>query len=104
MRTCQNVHDVSIASVIKASMDFFHANPSGRVMNRFTKDLGIVDERLIEDTDETLYCGFQLIGIMTVTVATMWFSIVIVIPLCIMILFIRQYYIKTARKRLQIEE
>lgn len=27
-------------------MSFFHANPSGRILNRFSKDMGSVDELL----------------------------------------------------------
>lgn len=27
-------------------MSFFHSNPSGRVLNRFSKDMGSVDELL----------------------------------------------------------
>lgn len=27
-------------------MSFFHANPSGRILNRFSKDMGAVDELL----------------------------------------------------------
>lgn len=33
-------------SVIKAAMSFFHQNTSGRILNRFSKDLGQVDELL----------------------------------------------------------
>ena len=66
MNTSQNVHDLSIGAVIRTSMDFFHANPTGRIMNRFTKDMGIVDSLLIEDSNETIYCTFLLIGIMII--------------------------------------
>lgn len=34
------------ASIIHASMAFFNANTSGRILNRFSKDMGAVDEML----------------------------------------------------------
>lgn len=33
-------------SISRSPMCFFHANPSGRVLNRFSKDMGAVDELL----------------------------------------------------------
>lgn len=34
------------ASIIHASMAFFNANTSGRILNRFSKDMGAIDELL----------------------------------------------------------
>lgn len=40
----KNLHDFIFSKMIKATMTFYNANPSGRILNRFSKDLGIVDE------------------------------------------------------------
>lgn len=39
-----HLHDFVFSKVIGASMRFFNSNPSGRILNRFSKDLGIIDE------------------------------------------------------------
>lgn len=39
-----HLHDFVFSKVINASMSFFNNNPSGRILNRFSKDLGIIDE------------------------------------------------------------
>lgn len=103
MQASQNIHDVSIASVIKTSMDFFHTNPTGRVMNRFTKDMGVVDDILIGDADEVIFCITVLMGILIVNFITMWFSFVAVIPLIIIVFVIRQYYVETTREVKRLE-
>ena len=102
-KTSQNAHDVSIAAVVKTSMDFFHGNPTGRIMNRFTKDMGVLDDVLVIDTNETIYCLMLLFGILVVNVAIMWFSIIVVIPLLIFIMFVRQYYVHTSREVKRLE-
>lgn len=42
----QNLHDVMFNGVISTSMRFFDTNPSGRILNRFSKDIGSIDELL----------------------------------------------------------
>lgn len=42
----QRLHDYMFSALIRARMRFFDTNPSGRVLNRFSKDIGAVDELL----------------------------------------------------------
>lgn len=40
------LHDNMFECISLSPMSFFHANPSGRILNRFSKDMGSVDELL----------------------------------------------------------
>lgn len=40
------LHLYMFQSVVSATMRFFDTNPSGRILNRFSKDIGTVDEGL----------------------------------------------------------
>ncbi len=44
----RSLHDSMFGKVIRAPMRFFDLNPVGRVMNRFSKDLGVIDEEVPE--------------------------------------------------------
>lgn len=46
MRSSQKLHDKMFDGVISAPMRFFDTNPSGRILNRFSKDMGAIDELL----------------------------------------------------------
>ncbi|XP_026331269.1 probable multidrug resistance-associated protein lethal(2)03659, partial [Hyposmocoma kahamanoa] len=46
MRASTRLHNTMFAAITRAPMRFFHVNPSGRILNRFSKDMGAVDEVL----------------------------------------------------------
>lgn len=40
------INGLMLASVMRAPLSFYHTNPTGRILNRFSKDQGSVDEQL----------------------------------------------------------
>lgn len=46
MRASIKLHDKSFLSLLHSPMLFFDKNPSGRILNRFSRDMGSVDEQL----------------------------------------------------------
>src|SRR5438876_7588924 len=57
MRSSINLHNRLFASVIRAPISFFDENPIGILLNRCSRDLGIIDDLLPKtafDTNEIL--------------------------------------------------
>ena len=46
IRASRKLHDSLLDSVMAAPMSFFHTTPQGRVLNRFSNDVGTVRERI----------------------------------------------------------
>jgi ABC-type multidrug transport system fused ATPase/permease subunit len=46
LRVSKNLHDQMFRGIIRASMYFFNTNSSGRILNRFSKDIGTIDSTL----------------------------------------------------------
>lgn len=46
MRSSKQLHDKSFLRLLHSPMRFFDTNPCGRILNRFSKDMGAVDEML----------------------------------------------------------
>ena len=46
LRASTRVHNAMVERVLHAPLAFFHTNPTGRILNRFSKDQGSVDEQL----------------------------------------------------------
>jgi ATP-binding cassette subfamily C (CFTR/MRP) protein 4 len=41
-----HLHNKMFTSIVSATMRFFYTNSSGRILNRFSKDIGVLDEVL----------------------------------------------------------
>ncbi|CAG4922635.1 unnamed protein product [Colias eurytheme] len=46
MRSSIRLHNRMFSNILAATMRFFDTNPSGRILNRFSKDMGVVDETM----------------------------------------------------------
>lgn len=46
MRSSKKIHDKSFLRLLHSPMRFFEINPTGSILNRFSKDMGAVDELL----------------------------------------------------------
>ena len=46
INSSKNLHRKMLESVVRATVHFFDTNPSGRICNRFSKDIELMDENL----------------------------------------------------------
>lgn len=46
LRASTNLHDKLFRGVTRANMIFFNSNPSGRILNRFSRDINNIDRML----------------------------------------------------------
>lgn len=90
----QNLHDMMFRGLITTKMRFFDTNPSGRIMNRFSKDMGSVDEVLPKVSLDAIQINLGMIGAILVTIFTnIEFSIIALI-LTVLFWFVRKVYLK----------
>lgn len=103
MRISNNIHNRMFASIVNAPVKFFDLNPSGRIMNRFTKDLGALDEYLPLTLFDTLDIGLQMVGILCIVIISNYYLLLPVIVLISVYGYIRQFYVCTARNVKRVE-
>ncbi|KAJ8733841.1 hypothetical protein PYW07_014392 [Mythimna separata] len=103
MKSSIKLHDQMFESISRSPMSFFHTNPSGRILNRFSKDMGAVDELLPQAMIDCFQIILNLLGVVIVILMT---DITLLIPItAAMVIFyiFRVIYIRTtgAVKRLE---
>lgn len=103
MRASIRLHDRMFSSISRATMRFFNTNTSGRVLNRFSKDMGSVDEVLPAALIDCLQIGLSLLGIIiVVAIANVWLLIPTIL-VGFVFYYLRVIYLATSRsvKRLE---
>uniref|UniRef100_A0A2C9GW86 Uncharacterized protein n=1 Tax=Anopheles farauti TaxID=69004 RepID=A0A2C9GW86_9DIPT len=65
MKASRNLHDRMFGRILSAPMRFFDTNPSGRILNRFSKDMGAIDELLPKAMIEAIQILLVMCGILT---------------------------------------
>ncbi|VVC26208.1 Hypothetical protein CINCED_3A017920 [Cinara cedri] len=103
MRASVNLHNAMFTAITRATMYFFNTNSSGRILNRFSKDMGAIDEMLPAASMDCIQIGLMLIGVVIVIGII---DIYLMIPTFIVALIfykLRVFYLSTSRsiKRLE---
>ncbi|XP_054831012.1 ATP-binding cassette sub-family C member 4 [Eublepharis macularius] len=99
----QTLHDRMFQSLLKAPVLFFDRNPIGRILNRFSKDIGHLDDLLPLTFLDFIQVLFQICGVVTVAVVVIPWILIPLVPLFILFIFLRRYFLDTSRdiKRLE---
>ncbi|XP_024844836.1 ATP-binding cassette sub-family C member 4 isoform X2 [Bos taurus] len=103
VNSSQTLHNKMLETILRAPVLFFHRNPIGRILNRFSKDIGHMDDLLPLIFQDFIQAFLLVIGVVGVMVAAVPWIAIPVIPLGIIFFFLRQYFLETSRdvKRLE---
>ncbi|KAG1673861.1 hypothetical protein FOA52_012886 [Chlamydomonas sp. UWO 241] len=103
VRAAVNLHNGLLDHLLRLPKSFFDQNPQGRILNRFSRDVDIMDLTLPATLIQLAGSVATLIAnIVVIAIATKWFAIAI--PFLIILYFIIQrFYIPTARELQRIE-
>ncbi|XP_054158178.1 ATP-binding cassette sub-family C member 4-like, partial [Oppia nitens] len=92
-----NLHNRIFYRLMRTRITFFDTNPVGRILNRFTKDMGTVDEKLPFVSYEVNKYIVLTLGLLTVVAISNYYLIIPAIGLLAAILAMRWIYLKTSR-------
>nr|CAD7416156.1 unnamed protein product [Timema poppensis] len=103
MKSSIQLHNTMFENILRSKMRFFDTNPSGRILNRFSKDMGSVDELLPRALIDTIQILLVMLGILAMILVVNYIMIVPMIIVGIVFFAMRVVYISSARsvKRLE---
>lgn len=103
MNASMRLHDRMFASILRGAMRFFDTNPSGRILNRFSKDVGAIDELLPRALLEALQILMVGSGILTMVLVVNYWLLLPMLVIGTLFYLISIVFLGTARniKRLE---
>ncbi|NXE33592.1 MRP2 protein, partial [Ptilorrhoa leucosticta] len=98
MRASRVMHQQLLSNILRVPMGFFDTTPTGRIVNRFAKDIFTVDETIPMSFRSWLSCFMGIIStLIVICLATPFFAVVIV-PLSVFYYFVLRFYVSTSRQ------
>ncbi|KAK4782038.1 hypothetical protein SAY86_016140 [Trapa natans] len=98
LRAARRLHDSMLHAILRAPMLFFHTNPTGRVINRFAKDLGDIDQNVANYMNMFLGQAWQLLSTFVLIGIVNTISLWAIMPLLILFYAAYLYYQSISRE------
>ena len=103
LRCAKRLHDKMVVAILQAPVLFFDSNPTGVVLNRFSNDLGCVDEMLPKTFLFAIEMLLLMLAAVLIPVATNPWLLFVFVPLIGLVVYIIMYYLKTSRELKRLE-
>ncbi|XP_019854605.1 PREDICTED: canalicular multispecific organic anion transporter 2-like [Amphimedon queenslandica] len=103
LNASMRLHNGMLSNILRSPMSFFDTTPLGRILNRFSKDIYMIDEEIPRSLRSFLITLFTVLStIVVVSIASPWFMLA-VIPLLVVYIVIQRYYVATSRQLRRLE-
>uniref|UniRef100_A0A336K3I0 CSON002942 protein n=1 Tax=Culicoides sonorensis TaxID=179676 RepID=A0A336K3I0_CULSO len=99
----KNLHNAMFKKITRAPMLFFNTNPSGRILNRFSKDIGQIDEILPTIWIDLVQHFLTIFGVIVVTSIVNPYFLIPIILIAVLFYYLRIYYLKTSSSLKRLE-
>ncbi|CAM1314611.1 ABCC2 (predicted) [Pycnogonum litorale] len=103
MNSAKFLHDKMLKSVMRSPMHFFDTTPIGRILNRFSKDINVLDSDIAWKVDDIVDAFLQITFTIIVICLNIPLFVVCLIPILTLYCLIQRVYVlsSTQLKRLE---
>ncbi|XP_037885915.1 ATP-binding cassette sub-family C member Sur isoform X2 [Glossina fuscipes] len=99
----RNLHDKLLQAIMNKSLHFFQVTPLGRILNRFSNDMEIIDKKIAATSQRLLQFSLLCLCAVLINVAiTPWF-ILLTLPICASYYIVQSFYRCSSRELQRIE-
>lgn len=99
----RTLHDNMADSVLRSKVEFFDTNPLGRILNRFSADVGSSDDLLPQTLFDFLVIAFIVLGAVATTLSVLPFAFIAFPPLAWYFFSVRRIFVTSTRELKRLE-
>ena len=99
----KTLHNKLLDSILHSTLRFFESTPTGRILNRFTKDVEACEEAIPTSFQSLLDCFLALTSTLIIISSSTPYFIIFLVPIGFLYILLQRYFIPSNRqlKRLQ---
>ncbi|XP_060078897.1 ATP-binding cassette sub-family C member 10-like [Ylistrum balloti] len=98
MSVAKTIHSNLLNTILKAPMSFYDVTPVGRILNRFSSDMGTIDDSISHMVMVVLSQVFEVVGTIAMVCYGMPWFIVLLLPLGTIYYRLQERYRHTSRE------
>ncbi|XP_045566342.1 ATP-binding cassette sub-family C member 3 isoform X4 [Salmo salar] len=103
LRAAKLMHLYMLQGVLRAPQGFFESTPTGRVLNRFSKDVDIIDSHIPDNIDIWMRTFWYTVNVLIVCSALTPLFLLVVVPLTVFYWWVQRFYVATSRQLKRLE-
>ncbi|KAI0982324.1 hypothetical protein GJ496_010434 [Pomphorhynchus laevis] len=97
------LHNEMFTKILHAPLHFFSINPIGIILNRFSKDVGAMDDIIPQMIQDALECGMLVAGLLIYISIVNPYTLIVIIPYIVAAWLLRNVYLKCSQEVKRIE-
>lgn len=97
VRGARHMHDRLLDNLVRQPMAFFDVTPVGRIINRFSTDVDAIDENIIWNLIDVVYCLVAIAGTLVVISFSTPQFLYAIPPLILCYLYIQSYFLASSQ-------
>uniref|UniRef100_A0A8B9FIS4 Canalicular multispecific organic anion transporter 2 n=1 Tax=Amazona collaria TaxID=241587 RepID=A0A8B9FIS4_9PSIT len=99
----RSLHTALLENKFHTPQSFYDTTPTGRIINRFSKDIYVIDEVIPPTIVMFFGTFFSSLSTMIVIIASTPLFAVVIVPLAILYFFVQRFYVATSRQLKRLE-
>ncbi|KAM6164011.1 ATP-binding cassette sub-family C member 3 isoform 1-T1 [Rhynchocyon petersi] len=103
VQAATSLHQALLQNKMHSPQSFFDTTPSGRILNRFSKDIYVIDEILAPAIQMLLDGFFNSISTVVVIMTSTPLFAVVIVPLAALYGYVQRFYVATSRQLKRLE-
>ncbi|XP_076072760.1 multidrug resistance-associated protein 1-like isoform X1 [Mytilus galloprovincialis] len=99
----QRLHSGMLQNTMKVPIAFYDTTPLGRIMNRFSKDIDVLDTVIPRVAESWLACLLRVVSVpLIIGYTTPWF-LAVLFPLTVLYIMVQRFYVASSRQLKRLE-
>ncbi|XP_047234005.1 ATP-binding cassette sub-family C member 3 isoform X2 [Girardinichthys multiradiatus] len=103
LRAAKLTHRNMLQGVLRAPQAFFESTPTGRLLNRFSKDVDAIDSHIPDNIDIWMRTFWYTLNVLLICSALTPMFLIVIAPLMVFYWCVQRFYVATSRQLKRLE-